>query len=105
MENERRLPVEQKFLNRIAEQYDLWLSIVDESGDVSEEGKEKVRELLRKLKEDALKSWNSIQDACYYTISQMLDVVEREENQEDAKALYENIRDDIWAVYREMMKE
>jgi hypothetical protein len=48
--------------------------------------------------------WMNIGDAVHGTISYILSITERDKNKKEAEALFENIRDDIWALFEETNK-
>ena len=97
------LSTEQKFSKLINARFDLWVSIVDDS-EVDEKTKKEIKEKLSCFREGALTKWSNIDDAFYYTISSILTIIERDKMREGARALFENIRDDIWALFKEIKK-
>jgi len=46
--------------------------------------------------------WADIDDAFYGTINAMFNAIYDESNKNEAKALFQNIRDDMWMLFREI---
>ncbi|OGY44405.1 MAG: hypothetical protein A3B89_02190 [Candidatus Buchananbacteria bacterium RIFCSPHIGHO2_02_FULL_40_13] len=94
--------IEDKFRQQIGERFDLWVSIIDEA-KVSEGTKEKIKEILSTFRDKALANWwADIDDAFYGTINAMFNAIYDESNKNEAKALFQNIRDDMWMLFREI---
>lgn len=105
MERERILySDEERFKQAIDERNKLWISIIDDS-EVNNITKNKIKQLLLELKNDPHKKWGSLDNAVYGTISSMLTIVNQDDKKSEAKALFENIRDDIWALFKEIKNE
>jgi len=94
-------PVEDKFKQQINERFNLWAAIIDDSG-VEEQTKEEIKNKLLDFKDGAFKNWASLEDAFFGTISLILTITKRDNNRDEAAALFENIRDDIWAFFKEI---
>lgn len=95
------LPPEEKFTQKINDRINLWFSLINDSG-VNQNTKEEIKKILSKFQEGALTKWASLGDAFYGTTSSMLTVIERDTNKKQAQSLFENIRDDIWALEKEI---
>ena len=96
------LPPEQKFERDITTRFDLWTSIVDDSG-VSDDLKREIKEALTNLKDKGLKSWKSLEDAFYGTVNKILTLTEAWRKKDDeATTVFETLRDDIWDFYKEI---
>ena len=93
-------PVE-LFNRQIDERFNLWTSIIDDS-KVKPETKNEIKKLLSYFKENACTKWDSLDGAVYGTISGILTITEKEKNNEEANALFENIHDDMWSFYKEI---
>ena len=92
---------ERKEPNLIEDRVELWLSIVAEA-EIDPETKVALREILERFK-DWEKNYNhSLDDAAYYSVSQLLSATEKDSHKENAKALFEDLRDDMWALHREL---
>jgi hypothetical protein len=86
---------------KINERFDLLVSLVNDS-KIGERTKNAIKERLLIFRNGAFNEWESFRLAIYYTISSILSIVEKDKNNEETMALFENIRDDLWALYREM---
>ena len=81
----------------------LWNSLIEDSG-VDEKTKKSVRDILDKFKNyEKNGAYKSVGDAVYYTVGQLLDATKRMvQGKDQADALFENLRDDIWAFKKEI---
>lgn len=95
--------MEDAFRRQIEGRYQLWETIIDDSG-VHGETKEKMRRALSDFKQDTSKKWTSLDDAFYGTISSILTITNQDEDKNEGKALFENIRDDMWALFEEIKR-
>lgn len=92
---------DQKFSKLINEKFDLWTSVIDDS-DVSAETKTNLKRDLNHFQNDAHTSWQTLDDAFYFTISTILTTSKKDKNKDEARALFENLRDDIWSLFKEI---
>ena len=93
--------VEEKFKKQIDERFDLWISIVVDSA-LSEQAKEKIKRNLSDFKDGAFKNWPSLADAFRGILFSILSITERDDNKNEASILFEDLRDDIWSLYKEI---
>jgi hypothetical protein len=73
-------------------------SLIDES-KVDQDTRTKFLEVLDIL-DDWTTKYNHLEDAIYGTVGQLLAIYKKDSNQEEAKALFENTRDDLWSLVR-----
>lgn len=95
---------EENFMQSVGSRFPLWEEVVRNS-NLSQEGKEEVIQVLVKFRDDALISWERLDDAFYNTINRLLIITDKETDQKEAKAVFENIRDDIWDFFRELKEK
>ena len=91
---------EKAFADNIGDRVALWQSIIDES-NVSAETKAAFTKSIEKFRDGAFTKWTSFDDAVYYTISVLLTRSKQDADNEEAKALFESLRDDLWAFWKE----
>jgi len=96
--------IEKRFANRINTRFDLWISIVDDS-KVEEGTKKEIKEKLSSFRDGAFTKWSSTTNALYDTIDLISKIMMRDKNKEEADALFENLKCDIWALYMEIGNE
>ncbi len=82
--------IESKFL--------IWQDLIKDA-DVSEETKQEFIEALLKIK-NWPESYSNLEDAIYGIVGYLINVYKKDPNQAEAKALFENIRDDLWPLVR-----
>ena len=92
----------------LAEKVKLWESIIRDS-NFSDGIKDKFLSVISKRFGKSIPTNESIDDWIYFSISQLLvvvDTVAREEGMArgDLMSLFENLRDDIWQFYKEINK-
>jgi len=95
--------VEDKFKQQIGKRFNLWTSIIEESG-VSQETKNEIIKILSDFRDNAFDTnrWQDVGDAFYGVITLMLTATEHDDNKAEAKVLFHNIRDDVWALFKEI---
>ena len=93
---------QEKFTKEISDRSSVWEEIINES-DINEEQKEKLLELINSYKNRRFTIHDQPYDVCRGLISQILTILFNSEN-EGEKALFENLRDDIWDMYKNMEK-
>ncbi len=98
MNNEQFLIPEEN-QQALAEKLSLSRDLVNES-QVGEGTKIEMLRVLQEYLENWQKHYGSLYDAVHWTISQLLDIYKKDTNQLEAKALFENIRDDLWTLVR-----
>lgn len=91
------IPEENK--QALAEKLSLVRDLVNES-QVSENTKTAILRVLQEYLENWQKHYGSLYDAVHWTISQLLDIYKKDPDVDEAKALFENIRDDLWTLVR-----
>lgn len=102
MEKERiSFDVEQGFKNEIDGRFETWVSLID-GASIANGTKEQLKQILTDFKDKAFTNWDNLEDAIHGTISVMLTITEQEENKREASDLFENIRDDIWDLYKKI---
>ncbi len=92
------IPEENK--QALAEKLSLARDLINES-QVSEETKVEMLRVLQEYLENWQKHYASLYDAVHWTISQLLGIYKKDADQLEAKALFENIRDDLWTLVRD----
>jgi len=91
----------EKFNQQAPERFELWSSIVDDS-EIEDEVKEEIKNALTKFRDKAFNAWDSLDDAVYYTISHLLAISKKSKKKDEARAVFENVRDDLWAFWKEV---
>lgn len=89
---------EERFKSQIEERYNTWIEVVDES-DIEEDLKKEVRQVLDKFRNSTFTLSLRIEDAFYNSVNHILTITNKSKEVEDARALFENIRDDIWDFF------
>ncbi len=92
---------EDKFKRLIQARFNLWVSLIYDA-DLKEEIKTEIKNRLLEFKDGAFKNWDNLEDAVYGTISSILTITESDNNKNEAKTLFTNIKDDIWALFKEI---
>lgn len=97
--NKAELTEKEKF---VAERIVLWNSIVDEA-DIDAETKTALKKIFTNF-ENWEKKYNSLGDLIYYSLHQIAAATEKDSHKDAAKSLFEDLRDDIWEVFRLLNK-
>ena len=96
---------EEKFKREIDSHFSLWVGLIDDA-PISTNNKEKMKRYLTEFKDNTLKlkEWDTekfIQN-CYLAIRGILSLVDLDSETDEAKALFYNLRDDLWDLEKEM---
>lgn len=86
----------------VTERIALWNSIVDEA-DIDQETKDDLKQIFINF-ENWEKKYNSLGDLIHYSLHQILSATEKDSHKDNAKNLFEDLRNDVWDVFRELNK-
>lgn len=99
MEKENKyIPKEAGFENKINERLELWATLIDES-NLNKETKELLKNRLVMLKEYKKHYWE-LGNAFYNTVVNLRNATDKKG--EEADMLFKNLRDDIWDLFDEI---
>ena len=97
--------LESSFNSSISRRFNLWQSIIDDSV-ATEQIKVELKQALNHFRGAAFTDWVNLDDAFHGTVNRLLTITaawEKGDNDPgDLKALFENLRDDIWELRREI---
>ena len=95
----------EKFNREIDSRFSPWLALID-NAPIHTGDKEKIKGYLADFRDNTLKlkEWDSERfiNNCYGAISGILSLINLDTGAEEAKALFYNLRDDLWDLEKEM---
>ncbi len=85
----------------IAQRAELWASIIKDA-EIENRTKEDIKKCIDAFITKAEQNPFRTADDCYTAISSILSYTEKDSHTQEAANLFENLRDDIWALHKEL---
>ena len=94
---------EEKFAAQVEARSATWQEMIDESS-LSDEDKQGAKKLIANFRKEKIEQYNEVQDCVFHLVRNLLDIFARYEDEEN-RAIMDNLKKDIWDFSYELNKD